>query len=337
MVFCMKVLNQKKYKPGSHGLLSLLSPWIEDNNVSEILINRPGEAWVESAAKMRQHKIPEITTLYLKRLFTFIANENCKTIGEKNPIFSGNIYYDMRVQLVIPPAAKEYTLSIRKKSKHRISLKELNQNNFYSNVEQCSVSDTEHSNETLENELLSFYKEKAWMDFIEKAVYFKKNIIISGATSSGKTSLLNACLECIPSHERIITLEDTFELSVPHSNKVSLLSQENKPNYSMQSLLRCVLRLRPDRILIGEIRGSEVLDFIESCQTGHRGSITTIHANNPKGVISRMMHLYKKNNVPSMTDDEIKQEVMDVVDIIVQLQREGDRRYISHIYYKAVS
>lgn len=333
----MQVPNKKKYKPGSHGLLSLLSSWIEDKSVSEVLINKPAEVWVERAGRMRQYQIPEITALYLKRLFTFIANENGKTIGAANPILSGNIYYDMRVQLVMPPAAKEYTLSIRKKSKHNCSLKSLNIRDYYSNVAQCSISDAETSNENSDSELLSLYKDRVWMDFIEKAVYLKKNIIISGATSSGKTSLLNACLECIPSHERIITLEDAFELSVPQSNKVSLLAQENKPNYSMQNLLRCVLRLRPDRILMGEIRGPEVLDFIASCQTGHSGSITTIHANNPKGVIKRMMQLYKQNNLPSMTDNEIKQEILDVVDIIVQLQRQGDKRFISAIYYKAAS
>ncbi len=326
--------EKKKYKPGSDGLLSILEPWLNDNEVSEILINKPGEVWVEKAGVMTQYFISDITALYLKRLFTFIANENGKVISEDNPILSGNIYDDMRVQLVMPPAAKDYTLSIRKQTKHKLTLSDLNQQGFYKEVKSCSLIDGDVMSQTSEKELLSLYQKKLWMAFLEKAIFLKKNIIISGATSSGKTSLLNACLASIPSQERIITLEDTFELSISQLNKVSLLSQNDKVNYAMQDLLRCILRLRPDRILMGEIRGPEVLDFIASCQTGHSGAMATIHANNPKGVITRMTQLYKQNNLPSMTDSEIKKEILDVIDVIVQLERAGNKRYISAIYYK---
>lgn len=330
----MEVIKSNKYKPGSHGLLSLLSPWISDNQVSEILINKPGEVWVEISGIMHQFQLAEITPLYLKRLFTFIANENKKVIAEVCPILSGNIYYDMRVQLVIPPAAKNYTLSIRKQSTYKHSLSDLNKQGFYEKAEHFSLLNDGSIHLDTEKGLIALYEKKTWMAFLEKAILLKKNIIISGATSSGKTSLLNACLASIPNQERIITLEDTFELSVPQANKVSLLAQKDKVNYSMQDLLRCVLRLRPDRILMGEIRGPEVLDFIASCQTGHNGAMATIHAHNPKGVITRMTQLYKQNNIPSMTDDEIKQEIRDVIDIIVQLERDCGKRYISAIYYK---
>ncbi len=330
----MSVLEKKKYKPGSDGLLSLFSPWLNDNEVSEILINKPGEVWIEKAGCMSQHILSDITPLYLKRLFIFIANENGKVITEANPILSGNIYGDMRLQLVMPPAAKDYALSIRKQTKHKLTLSGLNQQGFYEEVTSCSLADGDLMQQTGEKYLLSVYESKQWMAFLEKAIHLKKNIIISGATSSGKTSLLNACIASVPQHERIITLEDTFELSILQPNKVSLLAQKDKVNYSMQDLLRCILRLRPDRILIGEIRGPEVLDFIASSQTGHSGAMATIHANNPKGVITRMTQLYKQNNLPSMTDSEIRQEILDVIDVIVQLERKGNRRYISAIYYK---
>jgi type IV secretion system protein VirB11 len=330
----MMELKKKKFKPGSSGLLELLSPWLADDTVSEILINQPYQVWIETKGVMSCYKIPDISPLYLKRLFTFIANENGKVIDEACPILSGNLYYDARVQLVIPPASRHYCLSIRKQTKKSCSLDDFNQSDFFNNAKPFSLNVSQVEDHKAQEMLLSLYRTKSWMLFLLKAVEEKKNIIISGATSSGKTSLLNACLTAIPQGERIITLEDTFEISIPHPNKVSLLAQKDKNNYSMQCLLQCVLRLRPDRILMGEIRGPEVLDFIGACQTGHSGAITTIHANNPKGVITRMTQLYKQNNVPSMRDKDIDAEILDVIDIIVQLERKGDRRHMSYIYYK---
>ena len=161
--------------------------------------------------------------------------------------------------------------------------------------------------------------------------------MISGGTSSGKTTFLNACLRHIPIDERILLLEDVREIDTPHPNQVSLLASKGDQGLSkisMQDLVQCCLRLRPDRIIVGEIRGKEVLDFLGACSTGHEGSLTSIHANNPRVALMRMTQLYKQNNVPSMSDQDIMREINEVVDIIVQVGKGTKGRLVQSVYYK---
>ena len=141
----------------------------------------------------------------------------------------------------------------------------------------------------------------------------------------------------IPQHERIITLEDTREVEVSQANHVSLVApkgDQGEAKVSIQDLVQCSLRLRPDRIIVGEIRGAEILDFLSAASTGHEGSITSIHANNPKVAMMRMTQMYKLNNVPSMTDTDILREINEVVDIIIQLGKGDQGRIMKNIYFK---
>ena len=152
-----------------------------------------------------------------------------------------------------------------------------------------------------------------------------------------KPLILNALLSHIPDHERIISLEDARELEIPHSNKVQLLaskSEQGMAKVNMQDLVQCCLRLRPDRIIMGEIRGKEILDFLASSSTGHEGSITSIHANNPHIAFMRMTQLYKLNNVPSMTDSDILRELKTVIDIVLQQQKTEKGRMLHQVYYR---
>ena len=171
-------------------------------------------------------------------------------------------------------------------------------------------------------------------DFIKD----KKNIVISGATSSGKTTFLNSCIGQIPSHERLITLEDTYEIDVSHQNLVRLKSLKKSGNQTatvtMQDLVQASLRLRPDRIIMGEIRGREIFDFVSACSTGHSGALATIHANNPRVAFMRMAQLYKLNKVSGMSDADIHRELHEVIDIVVQLQKTNEGRRLVEVYYK---
>jgi type IV secretion system protein VirB11 len=184
----------------------------------------------------------------------------------------------------------------------------------------------------------ALYHQGAWGDFIALAVHLKKNIVVSGETSSGKTTYLNACIGNIPHHERIITLEDTYEISIPHQNVVRLCAPKKGVGTTvglcMQDLVQCALRLRPDRLIMGEIRGAEILDFISACATGHEGSITSIHANNPRIAFMRMTQLYKLNNVPSMRDEDILRELHEIIDIIIQVAKTPNGRRAASFYYK---
>ncbi|HGU7213405.1 TPA: P-type DNA transfer ATPase VirB11 [Legionella pneumophila] len=328
-----------RFSPGSEGLLTPLMPWLSDAQVSEILINQPGEAYIERLGQMTRVELPALSAIHLKRLFLFIANENHQELNEQSPMLSGNLYDGSRVQLVCPPATKHYTLSIRRPSIKRMTLDDYKNTPFYEAVKPFerhqSMSDYLSEEEAL---LKRLYHDQNWPEFIERAVGLKKNIVISGETSSGKTTFLNACTHHIPKTERIITLEDTYEIQAHHPNKVAMLAPKRLEGQgsglSMQDLVQCALRLRPDRIIMGEIRGREILDFVSACSTGHEGSITSIHASNPRVAFMRMIQMYKLNNVPSMRDEDIEGILNEVIDIILQVKKTAMGRQLQYVYYK---
>jgi type IV secretion system protein VirB11 len=326
------------FTPGSEGLLAPLQTFFRDVAVNEILINQPGEVFVERLGAMEHHLIPALDGRHLKRLFSFIANENGQCLSEDSPILSGSLFDGSRVQLVIPPAAKNYTLSIRRASIKRLTLEDYSLSGFYEQARPFYLGSNLVYSSGEDDALLALYYQKAWADFISMAVDMKKNIVISGETSSGKTTYLNACTSNIPLSERIITLEDTYEVQVPHKNLVNLLAPKRnegqKTRVSMQDLVQCALRLRPDRLIMGEIRGREILDFVSASSTGHKGTITSIHANNPRVAFMRMTQLYKLNNVPGMRDEDILRELHEVIDIIIQVTKDKSGRMAAFFYYR---
>ena len=330
------------FSPGSEGLLSPLASFFQDPAVSEILINKPHEVIIERHGMMKIHHLPLLDAMHIRRLFTFIANENGQSLSETSPLLSGSLYDGSRVQLVIPPAAKHYTLAIRRASIQQRTLATYKASDFYDNAKAFHLnSETSDEQTADEVSLLALYHQKKWADFIELAVHLKKNIVISGQTSSGKTTYLNACAAHIPHHERIITLEDTYEIDIPHKNLVSLRAPKQSESkvtaLCMQDLVQCALRLRPDRLIMGEIRGREVLDFISASATGHEGTITSIHAQNPRLAFLRMTQLYKLNNVPSMRDEDIRRELDAVIDVIIQVGKTANGREATWVYYKNAS
>ncbi|HAT2009122.1 P-type DNA transfer ATPase VirB11 [Legionella pneumophila serogroup 1] len=325
------------FSPGATGLLSPLQDFLDDEHVSEILINKPQEVFIERNGQLIRFDIPVLTPQYLRRLFLLIANENKQTLSENSPVLSGNLGDGSRVQLVIPPASLYETLSIRKFTLKQVSFEEYQAKDFFSSARGVWIKEySEGHGKT--DELLELYYEKNWQEFIRQAILQKKNIIISGGTSSGKTTFLNSCVGQIPLHERLITLEDTYEMDVPHNNIVRLkaLKQvgEQVPKLSMQDLVQATLRLRPDRIIMGEIRGREFFDFVSVCSTGHSGALATIHANNPKVAFMRMAQLYKLNQVSGMDEADIYKILDEIIDVIVQLQKTTDGRRLVEVYYK---
>lgn len=326
------------FGPFANGLLAPLTPWLEDNQVSEILMNRPGEVYVEKEGALTAYEVPALNERVVNRLFQLIANENQQTINEKNPLLSASLTDGSRIQLVLPPTARAHTLSIRRKVVRAWALGDYEAQGFYQPARAFDVNASVASQlSEKEKNLITLYQQGQWGEFIRQAIVLKKNIVISGGTSSGKTTYLNACLRHIPLTQRILLLEDAREIDIPHPNQVSLLSSKGEQGLakvSMQDLVQCCLRLRPDRIIVGEIRGKEVLDFLGACSTGHEGSLTSIHANNPRVALMRMTQLYKQNNVPSMSDDDILREIHEVVDVIVQLSKTSTGRCVQGIYYK---
>lgn len=326
------------FAPGVAGLLSPLQDFLDDADVSEILINRPQEAFVERNGTMLRFDLPVLTSQYLRRLFILIANENKQTLSETSPLISGNLEDGSRVQLVIPQVAFYETLSIRKFTMQPLHFEDYACQGFFNDVKAVGLDECSQSIDEAEQLLQRLYKEQNWQAFLKQAIYAKKNIVISGATSSGKTTFLNGCAEQIPLDERLITLEDTYEIKVPHKNLVrlkALKSMGDKKNgITMQDLVQASLRLRPDRIIMGEIRGREIFDFVSACSTGHRGALATIHATSPKVAFMRMAQLYKLNDVSGMNESDIYNVLHEVIDIIVQLEKTSDGRRMTKVYYK---
>jgi type IV secretion system protein VirB11 len=328
-----------RYAPGSEGLLAPLLPWLADSEISEILINQPGEVFIEKKGMMSRFDVPALNRTHVRHLFTFIANENKQNLNEDYPLLSGNLFDGTRVQLVMPPAAKYHALSIRRHAIKKMALSDFSQTNFYRRAIAFDVNQPASAYASdADKDLLTLFQKKDWPVFINQAITLKKNIVISGETSSGKTTFLNACARSIDPASRIITLEDTYEIDTPHENQLNLKAVKTGDGQTntlgMQDLVQAALRLRPDRILMGEVRGREILDLISSASTGHEGMLTTIHAPNPRVAFMRMIQMYRLNNVPSMQDEEIRAILNEVIDIIIQVKKMPEGRQVHSIYFK---
>jgi type IV secretion system protein VirB11 len=321
-------------------LLKPIGHFLNDDTVSEIVLNQPGIIFVEKNGHFTEFDIPEFDIKGLARLFRLIANENHQELNETHPLLSGILPGGQRVQLVTPPVTSDYCFSIRKNKDQQITFHDLIKNNYFKQAKFFSLDKSaSHLIHQEDVELVALYHRQQWDQFILKSLITKKNIVISGATSSGKTTFLNACLNEIPPEERILILEDTAEVHIKHRNSVRLLAhkgQQGLSSITMQDLVQCSLRLRPDRIIVGEVRGKELLDFIAVSLTGHSGVITTIHAENPRMALTRMCQMYKLNTLPAMTDDDIYAEIQQALDIIIQLKKSPSGRYLSDVYFKLI-
>lgn len=311
-----------------------LQPWLDEDGVSEISVNEPGSVWVEAAGKPREaFDVPELTTDLLGQLSRQIAAATDQIVNDERPLLSAALPTGERVQVVAPPAAPNgFALSIRKQVLKSMSLDDYAKQGAFDTTR--LTRDAELSDEVIE--LKALLEASQVQDFLSLAVKTHQNIVISGGTSTGKTTFLNALLQEIPLDERIITIEDTREVNAPHGNLLNLIAakgDQGKALITIQDLLEATLRLRPDRIILGELRGKEAYTFLRAINTGHPGSICTLHADSPKGAIDQLSLMVLQANL-GLSRDEIKDYVESMIDIVIQLKREGPRRYISAIRFK---
>jgi type IV secretion system protein VirB11 len=267
---------------------------------------------------------------HCQSLATLIASYNQDSVTEKKPVLSASLPAGERVQVVVPGACTANTVSItiRKPSVLDYSLDELEAQGSFAGVESAS---TELA--PFENRLLQLKSEGRVKEFLELAVSSHRNIIIAGATGSGKTTVTKSLIRCIDPRERIITIEDVHELFLTNfPNKVHLFYKniEGSVFTSKDAIASCV-RMKPDRILLAELRGPETLDYIDSLNTGHPGSITTIHANSALDVFTRLISLVKKSDEGVTLDpDYIRTMCLQVVDVVLYYER----RKLKEIYYE---
>ncbi|MCK9522872.1 MAG: Flp pilus assembly complex ATPase component TadA [Proteobacteria bacterium] len=280
-----------------------IGPLITDGAVSEILINGYREIWVERDGVLFRSDCAFPTPSALDAMLVNIAQCCGKDFDQKHPILETRLPDGSRLEAVMPPLAQNGpTVSIRRFSKTRLTINQL--------VERKTLS-----------------AEAAF--YLAKAVGRKANLVISGGTGSGKSSLLQAVAGFFDARERIVVLEDTHEIEINRPHVVYLQSRASTVNVAqnvgIRELLRATLRLRPDRIIVGEIRGAEALDMIQAITSGHGGSMTTVHANSPVDALARIetMALMAQEEMPLHA---LRSQIASAVNFVVQIERSRDGR-----------
>lgn len=305
----------------------------QEEGISEISINKPGEAWIEKYGEMRHELLPAVDLEHLKSLGKLVAQSTDQKISEEMPLLSATLPNGYRIQVVFPPACSPGTvaMSIRKSSTIKFTLDSYEKSGLFDNT---IIAEQEDEND---DRLLRLLQRNKIKEFIQNAILNKKNIIISGGTSTGKTTFTNALLGEIPKSERLITCEDAREVMLDQPNVVHLLASkggQGRAKVTTQDLIEACLRLRPDRIIVGEIRGAEAFSFLRAINTGHPGSISTLHADTPRMALQQLKLMVMQAGL-GMPPDEVMSYVKAVVDIVIQLKRSAEgKRYISEIYYR---
>ena len=295
--------------------------WLDREDVTEILVNRPGEVWVEAAGaeRMAAHATPEVDDLLMERLAGQIARVTHQAVNRERPLLSAVLPGGARVQMVGPPATrKHWALAIRRHRMVDLPLDAWRR-------EGGGVSAPEL------DQLLRAARDP--IDFLREAVARRATILISGGTSSGKTTFLNALLREVPRDQRVVLVEDTPEIQLSGGNGVGLIAvkgEMGEARVTPDDLLQAALRLRPDRIVLGELRGSEAVSFLRAINTGHPGSFTTLHANSPKGALEQLALMVMQAGLGLSRADTIAY-ARSVIDVVVQLDRQGGARGVAAV------
>jgi len=288
--------------------LGPLEPLLKDESVSDILVNGPQHVFVERAGKLELSDITFRDERHLMRIIDKIVTAVGRRVDESNPYCDARLADGSRFNCMVPPIAVDGSLvSIRKFKKDKLKIADLIQ--FGAFTEEMGA-------------------------YLRAAVSTRLNIIVSGGTGSGKTTTLNALSSFIDNTERILTIEDTAELQLQQVHVGRMESRpanvEGRGAVTQRDCLRNALRMRPDRIIVGETRGEEVIDMLQAMNTGHDGSMTTIHANNPRDAVSRLENMVAMAGI-EMPLKAVRAQIASAVNLIVQASRlqDGSRRMIS--------
>ena len=307
---------------------------LNQEDVSEISINKEKELWVEKKGDITRYDVPAFDYKHLYGLGKLIAQSTDQSISEETPLLSATLPNGYRVQVVFPPVCekKNVVMSIRKPSMLQWNLDDYDKMGAFKSTITKDVEDEDTKN------LIELLKSGDIKEFLQYAIITRKNIIVSGGTSTGKTTFTNAMLQAIPKEQRLITVEDAREIVLnQHPNRVHLIASkggQGRANVTTQDLIEACLRLRPDRIIVGELRGKEAFSFLRAINTGHPGSISTLHADSPTMALEQLKLMVMQAGL-GMPPEEIKDYIKNVVDIFVQLKRgEKGVRFVSEIKLK---
>lgn len=317
-----------------------LAPWLDDKEVTEICINRPREVFVERASGWRQEVMPFATEVWCQQFARLVAGATKQRISAESPLLSAALPSGERVQVVLPPAVPAGTVSItiRRPSARVWKLEELAAGGVF---ERCVGAGTGAA-DAREQELRRLYGAGEWEEFLRLAVKLRRNIVVSGATGSGKTTLTKGLVLEIPAEERLLVLEDAAELSLAsHPNSVRLLYSKDGQGLarvSAKQLLEASLRMRPDRILLAELRSEEAYYYLRNVNSGHPGSITSVHASSARLAFEQLTLLVKESPAGrELARTDIRALLHELVDVVVQCGVDGQRRRVKEIYWRAAA
>ncbi len=310
--------------------LTSLRDLLTSNDVNEVVINPDGRIFVEyaDASHMQEVTDTQMSEQEIHSLGSNLAGETGNALGEEHPIVSGRVLVfgsDVRVQVVVPPAIEGgVSLSIRKYISHVLQPADIK---FIAG----SLMDVEAERQTRQQQLQGLANNGDLPQLFQSAIDNRLNILISGGTSSGKTTIARALLAMAHPDERLITIEDAVELRPTHKNVVALVADRRKNSARTTArLLESSLRMRPDRLILGEIRGAEAYNFLEAINTGHPGSISTIHADSPTLALERLALMVMQTGI-RLTRQDVIDYATQTIDMIVQVGRRSGKRGVLDI------
>jgi type IV secretion system protein VirB11 len=319
--------------PGVY-LRSFLAPltgMLARPDVTDIYVNGPGELWVETVGgAIERHDAPGLDEATLARLARQIASISHQGISREHPLLSATLPDGARVQIVAPPATRAgLVLAIRKHVTADLRLSDYVGAGAFAETRGRESLERTDADDALAAQLAA--GDIAGM--LAAAVRGRRNILVSGGTSTGKTTFLNALIREIPEDERLILIEDTPELQVRQDNMVGLLAARSalgEAAVTANDLVAASLRMRPDRIILGELRGEEAFAFLRAVNSGHPGSMTTVHADSAEGAVEQIVLLVLQAGT-RLNRDDVRHYIKSTIDIFVQLTRSRGRRVVSEV------
>lgn len=308
--------------------------FMTSEDVTEICVNRPGELYLEGRGGWRRIELPGLTFERARQFCTAVVNESNtgQRITDADPVVSLTFPTGQRAQFVIPPACDpgKVSITIRLPSHQTRTLEQYDKEGFFAQILEGAGELTPQ-----DRELLELRQQKRYAEFFRRAVLYKKNIVVAGATGSGKTTFMKALVNHIPHAERLVTIEDARELFIEQPNVVHLLYSkggQSTSNVTAKSCMEACLRMKPDRIILAELRGDESFYFIRNCASGHPGSITSCHAGSISQTWDQLALMVKASSEGAGLEfDVIKRLLMMTIDIVVHIKAHAGGRFITGI------
>jgi type IV secretion system protein VirB11 len=312
-----------------------LRRFIDADDVNEVCVNEPGKVFVEKQGEWEQFDVPELTFEHCRSLANAVATLTGQFTNERVPLLGAQLSTGERIQFVQPMAVPERTIAIciRKPPTFVPLLADFERQGLFERIRATTAT-----LKPFEEELLALKATRRYAEFFRLAVRHRQTIVVAGKTGSGKTTFMKALVEEIPLRERLITIEDAAELFLrSHPNKLHLFFSKNAQGASdvtAKQLLEACLRLRPDRILLAEVRGEEAYYFLRLAASGHPGSITSLHAGSCDLAFEQLALMVRESSAGGgMTMTEINQLARSVVDVVVHFDLDVKGRHITGIHY----